>query len=96
MFLGSVTPKNFIKSDFNFEKKRPLIYVYLNAGEITPAVYQKVILDTFSGSEFDVIVTAGGNPRFKSSVSSNTSNVHFMNMVPSDKGIANISEQNPR
>jgi len=34
------------------------------------------------GSEFDVIVTAGGNPRFKSSVSSNVSNVYFMNMVP--------------
>lgn len=33
MFLGSVTPKNFIKSDFNFEKKRSLIYVYLSAGK---------------------------------------------------------------
>lgn len=87
IFLGSVTPKNFIKSDFNFEKKRPLIYVYLSAGQITPDVYQKVILDTFLGSEFDVIVTAGGNPQFKSSVSSNTSNVHFMEMVPSDKVI---------
>lgn len=87
IFLGSVTPENFIKSDFNFEKKRPLIYVYLSAGEIKPDVYQKVILDTFSSSEFDVIVTAGGNPRFKSSESSDTNNVHFMNMVPSDKVI---------
>ncbi|MDR3598057.1 nucleotide disphospho-sugar-binding domain-containing protein [Clostridium sp.] len=87
IFLGSVTPKNFIKSDFNFEKKRPLIYIYLSVGEITPDVYQKVILDTFLDSEFDVIVTAGGNSRFKSSVSSNTSNVHFMDMVPSDKVI---------
>jgi UDP:flavonoid glycosyltransferase YjiC (YdhE family) len=85
IFLGSVLPKDFIKSDFNFEKKRPLIYVYLSAGEITPDLYQKVILDTFLGSEFDVIVTAGGNPGFKSSVNSNTSNVHFMNMVPADK-----------
>lgn len=87
IFLGSVTPKNFIRSEFNFEKKRPLIYVYLSAGEIKPDVYQKVILDTFLGSEFDVIVTAGGNPQFKSSVRSNTSNVHFMEMVPSDKVI---------
>lgn len=85
IFLGSVTPKNFIKSDFNFEKKRPLIYVYLSAGAITPDMYQKIILDTFLGSEFDVIVTAGGNPRFKGSTNSNTENVHFMNMVPSDK-----------
>lgn len=87
IFLGSVTPKNFIKSDFNFEKKRPLIYVYLSAGQIIPNIYQKVISDTFLGSEFDVIVTGGGNPQFKSSVSSNTSNVHFMDMVPSDKVI---------
>jgi len=85
IFLGSVTPKNFIKSDFNFEKKRPMIYVYLSAGGISPNVYQKVILDTFLGSEFDVIVTAGGNPNFRSSENSNTSNVHFMSMVPSDK-----------
>ncbi|WP_297424475.1 nucleotide disphospho-sugar-binding domain-containing protein [Clostridium sp.] len=87
IFLGSVTPKNFIKSDFNFEKKRPLIYVYLSAGQITPDIYQKVILDTFLGLEFDVIVTGGGNPQFKSNVNFNTSNVHFMNMVPSDKVI---------
>ncbi|EKQ53721.1 MULTISPECIES: nucleotide disphospho-sugar-binding domain-containing protein [unclassified Clostridium] len=87
IFLGSVTPKNFIKSDFDFEKKRPLIYVYLSAGQITPDAYQKVILDTFLGSEFDVIVTAGGNPQFKSNVNSNTRNVHFMNVVPSDKVI---------
>ncbi|WP_459481145.1 glycosyltransferase [Clostridium saccharoperbutylacetonicum] len=85
IFLGSVTPKNFIKSDFNFEKKRPLIYVYLSASQITPAIYEKVILDAFLGSEFDVIVTAGGNPSFKSNVFSNNSNVHFMSMVPSDK-----------
>ena len=87
IYLGSVTPKNFIHSDFNFEKKRPLIYVYLSVGEIKPDVYQKVILDTFLGSEFDVIVTGGGNPQFKRSVISNTSNVHFMDMVPSDKVI---------
>lgn len=93
IFLGSIIPKNFIKSNFNFEKKRPLIYVYLSAGAITPDIYQKIILDTFLGSEFDVIVTAGGNPRFKGSINSNTGNVHFMNMVPSDKvlKIANIA-----
>lgn len=87
IYLGSVTPKNFIKSDFTFVKKHPLVYVYLSIGEIKPDVYQKVILDTFLGSEFDVIVTGGGTPQFKSDVSSNTSNVHFMNMVPSDKVI---------
>ncbi|MBA2886008.1 glycosyltransferase [Clostridium beijerinckii] len=87
IYLGSVTPKNFIKSDFNFVKKRPLIYVYLSVGEIKPDVYQKVILDTFLGSEFDIIVTGGGTPQFKSDMSSNTSNVHFMDMVPSDKVI---------
>lgn len=87
IYLGSVTPKNFIKSDFRFEKKRPLIYVYLSAGEIKPDIYEKIILDTFWGTEFDVIVTAGGNPRFKTSMSSDTDNVHFMDMVPADKVI---------
>lgn len=87
IYLGSVTPKNFIKSNFNFVKKRPLVYAYLSVGEIKPDVYQKVILDTFLGSEFDVIVTGGGTPQFRSDVSSNTSNVHFMDMVPSDKVI---------
>lgn len=87
IYLGSVTPKNFIKSDFSFKKKRPLVYVYLSVGEIKPAVYQNVILDTFLGSEFDVIVTGGGTTQFKNDVSSNTSNVHFMDMVPSDKVI---------
>lgn len=88
IFLGSMVPKNFIRADFKFEKKRPLIYVYLSVGEIKPDVYQKVLLETFSGSEFDVIVTGGGNPRFKSDADSIAdNNVHFMNMVPSDKVI---------
>lgn len=87
IYLGSVTPKNFIKSDFNFVKKRPLVYVYLSVGEIKPDVYQNIILDTFSGSEFDVIVTGGGTHQFKSDIRSNTANVHFMDMVPSDKVI---------
>lgn len=86
IFLGSVSPKNFIKTDFKFEKKRPLIYVYLSAGQITPEIYQKVMLDAFSDSEFDVIVTAGGNPRFNKNIAT-SSNIHFMTMVPSDKVI---------
>lgn len=52
IFLGSVSPKNFIKTD----------------------------------SEFDVIVTAGGNPRFNKNIAT-SSNIHFMTMVPSDKVI---------
>ena len=87
IYLGSVTPKNFVHSDFNFEKKNPLIYVYLSVGELKPDVYQKMILDTFLGSEFDVIVTGGGNPQLKRSVDFNNSNVHFMDMVPADKVI---------
>ena len=85
MFLGSLLPKNFVKADFNFEKKRPLIYVYLSVGGLKPDVYQKMILDTFSGSEFDVIVTGGGALRFSDDEILNNDNVHFMNMVPSDK-----------
>ncbi|WP_455799036.1 glycosyltransferase [Clostridium butyricum] len=87
IYLGSVTPKNFIKSDFNFIKKNPLVYVYLSVGEIKPDVYQKIILDTFKSSEFDVIVTGGGTPQFKSDKNYNNSNVYFMEMVPSDKVI---------
>nr|WP_257676354.1 nucleotide disphospho-sugar-binding domain-containing protein [Clostridium felsineum] len=85
VFLGSITPKNFTKINFNFEKKRPLIYVYLSVGEVASEVCQKVILDTFLNSEFDVIATAGGNPRFKDSVNYSAKNVHFLNMVPSDE-----------
>lgn len=80
-------PKNFIKSDFNFEKKRPLIYVYLSVGEIKPDVYQKVLLETFLGSEFDVIVTGGGTSCFGSDLDFNDNNVHFVNMLPADKAI---------
>ncbi|ETI87961.1 MAG: hypothetical protein Q607_CBUC00214G0075 [Clostridium butyricum DORA_1] len=87
IYLGSVTPKNFIKSDFNFIKKNPLVYVYLSVGEIKPDVYKKIILDTFKSSEFDVIVTGGGTPQFKSDKNYNNSNVYFMEMVPSDKVI---------
>lgn len=82
IYLGSVTPNNFVETNFSFEKKRPLIYVYLSVGELKPDVYQKIILDTFEGSEFDVIVTGGGVPRF---IEKENNNVHFLSMVPSDK-----------
>lgn len=93
IFLGSVTPKNFTKLEFKFEKKKPLVYVYLSASKISPEVYEKVILDAFTNSEFEVIVTAGGNSRFKRNIDSNIENVHFMDMVPADKvmEIADIS-----
>lgn len=85
IFLGSIIPRNFTKSDFEFEKKRPLIYIYLSVGEIDPEVYKRVILETFKDSEFDVIVTTGGNSRFNINLDYDTGNVHFMNMVPADK-----------
>ncbi len=87
IFLGSVTPKNFIKSEFHFKKVRPLIYVYLSVGQLKPEIYEKVIVDAFEGSKFDVIVTAGGNQRCKSDNDLSSGNVHFMNMVPADEVI---------
>lgn len=85
IYLGSTLPKNFMKSDFKFEKTRPLIYVYLSVSQIPQDIYKNVIADAFTGSEFDVIVTEGGSPRFKGSSDADTDNVHFLEMVPADK-----------
>lgn len=84
-YCGSILPEGFLNKKFEWRKVRPLIYIYLSMSQIAPKLYERVLIDTFSRSEFDVIVTAGGNPYFKKKGDYSIGNVHFFQFVPSNK-----------
>jgi hypothetical protein len=84
-YVGSIVPDNFSKQEFNWIKKKPLIYVYLSVGQITPRIYIKELINTFSDSAFDVLVAIGDNPFLQGNDRFSVGNVHFYKHLPSDK-----------
>lgn len=85
MYTGSLIPENFSKSNFKWNKKRPLIYVYLSSSQVAPQHYEKVMIEAFAKSEFDVIVTAGGHSYFKKKGDYKIGNVYFYQIIPTDQ-----------
>jgi len=85
IYVGSLIPENFARREFTWDKKRPLIYVYLSHSQVAPQHYEKELIEAFASSEYDVIVTGGGNPYFKKKGEYTVGNVHFFNVISSDQ-----------
>jgi UDP:flavonoid glycosyltransferase YjiC (YdhE family) len=85
IYSGSILPERITAAQFHWEKKRPLIFVYLSVGQITPKKYMKVLVDSFARSEFDVIVAAGDHPYFRKHDTFTEGNVHFFRFVPGEE-----------
>ncbi|HEX2954404.1 MAG TPA: glycosyltransferase [Bacillota bacterium] len=84
-FMGGIIPENFSKSSWNWEKKRPLIYVYMSIGQISAELAERVLIDTFAESEYDVIFAGAGHPYFEKKDEYTVGNVHFRRYVPADQ-----------
>jgi UDP:flavonoid glycosyltransferase YjiC (YdhE family) len=85
IYTGSILPERITADQFHWEKKRPLIFVYLSVGQITPKRYMKVLVGAFARSEFDVIVAAGDHPYFRTHDTFTEGNVHFYRFVPAEE-----------
>jgi UDP:flavonoid glycosyltransferase YjiC (YdhE family) len=85
LFVGSLLPNRILDQPFTWEKKRPLVYVYLSIGQLTPQKYMKVLVESFARSEFDVVVAAGDHPAFQGKNVITEGNVHFYRVIPSEE-----------
>ena len=85
VYTGSILPERIMTAQFQWEKKRPLIFVYLSVGQITPQKYMKVLVEAFAHSEFDVIAAAGDHPYFRTHETFTDGNVHFHRFVPAEE-----------
>ena len=85
IYTGSILTERIVATQFHWEKKRPLIFVYLSVGQITPKKYMKVLADAFARSEFDVIVAVGDHPYFRTHDTLTEGNVHFYRFVPAEE-----------
>jgi UDP:flavonoid glycosyltransferase YjiC (YdhE family) len=84
-FVGSIVPKKFAGQPWTWEKKRPLVYVYLSIGQIAAQLAEKVLTDAFAESEFDVFLAGAGHPYFEKKGEYQIGNVHFHRYLPSDE-----------
>jgi MGT family glycosyltransferase len=84
-FVGSIVPDKFSGQSWSWEKKRPLIYVYLSIGQITAQLAEKVLVDAFAESDFDVFLAGAGHPYFEKKGEYQIGNVHFRRYLPSDE-----------
>ena len=84
-FVGSIVPERFSGQPWVWEKKRPLIYVYLSIGQITAQLAEKVLSDAFAESDFDVFLSGAGHPHFEKNGEYQIGNVHFRRYLPSDE-----------
>jgi UDP:flavonoid glycosyltransferase YjiC (YdhE family) len=85
LFIGSLLPNRILNQPFAWEKKRPLVFVYLSIGQLTPQKYMKVLVESFARSEFDVVVAAGDHPAFQGKNVITEGNVHFYRVIPSEE-----------
>lgn len=84
-FVGSIVPEGFSGRPWTWEKKRPLIYVYLSIGQITAQLAEEVLVDAFAESEFDVFLAGAGHPYFEKRGEYQIGNVHFRRYLPADE-----------
>ena len=84
-FVGSIVPERFSGQPWFWEKKRPLIYVYLSTGQITAQLAEKVLAGAFAESDFDVFLAGAGHPYFEKKGEYQIGNVHFLRYLPSDE-----------
>jgi UDP:flavonoid glycosyltransferase YjiC (YdhE family) len=84
-YVGSIVPDKFLGQSWDWEKRRPLIYVYLSIGQITPQLAEEVLTSAFSQSDFDVVFSGAGHPYFEKKGEFNVGNVHFFQYVPADE-----------
>jgi UDP:flavonoid glycosyltransferase YjiC (YdhE family) len=85
IFVGSLLPNRIVNQNFAWEKKRPLVFVYLSIGQLTPQKYMKVLTESFARSEFDVVVAAGDHPFFRGKDVLTEGNVHFFRVIPAEE-----------
>ncbi|MBN1120331.1 MAG: glycosyl transferase [Anaerolineae bacterium] len=84
-FVGSIVPEKFADRSWDWDKHRPLIYVYLSIGQITPQLAEKVLTGAFAESDFDVVFSGAGHPYFEKKGEYQIGNVHFFQYLPSDE-----------
>jgi MGT family glycosyltransferase len=84
-FVGSIVPERFSGQSWTWEKKRPLVYVYLSIGQITAQQAEAVLIDAFAKSDFDVFLAGAGHPYFEKKGEYQIGNVHFRRYLPSDE-----------
>jgi hypothetical protein len=86
-YTGGIIPKNFSKSTWVWDKKRPLIYVYLSIGQISAQRAEQVLTAAFAESDFDVVLAGAGHPYFENKTEYQVGHVHFLHFVPADQVI---------
>ena len=84
-YVGSIVPEKFLGQSWNWEKRRPLIYVYLSIGQITPQLAEEVLTEAFAQSDFDVVFSGAGHPYFEKRGEYQVGNVHFFHFLPTDE-----------
>jgi len=84
-FVGSLVPEKFSCQPWAWEKKRPVVYVYLSIGQITAQLAEKVLINAFAESNFDVLLAGAGHPYFEKKGEYQIGNVHFFRYLPSDE-----------
>jgi UDP:flavonoid glycosyltransferase YjiC (YdhE family) len=84
-FVGNIVPEKFSGRSWDWEKRQPLIYVYLSIGQITPQLAEKVLADAFSESDFDVVFSGAGHPYFEKKGEYQIGNVRFFRYLPADE-----------
>jgi len=84
-YTGSLLPNKFTNEPFCWNKVRPLIYVYLGVGQISPDRYIRELTNAFEKSDYDVITAIGDHPYVKKQSTYSIGNVHFFRMVPSEQ-----------
>jgi UDP:flavonoid glycosyltransferase YjiC (YdhE family) len=84
-YTGSLLPERFSNEPFYWNKVRPLIYVYLGVGQISPDRYIRELTNAFGRSDYDVILAIGDHPYVKKQNTYSIGNVHFYRIVPSEE-----------
>jgi UDP:flavonoid glycosyltransferase YjiC (YdhE family) len=84
-YIGDLIPENFSQTSWDWNKKRPLIYVYLSIGQISAELAERVLIETFAKMDVDVIVAGAGHPYFEKRGEYRVGNVQFHRVLPADK-----------
>ncbi|MFN2298020.1 MAG: nucleotide disphospho-sugar-binding domain-containing protein [Anaerolineales bacterium] len=84
-YVGSINPEKYLGKTWKWDKRQPLIYVYLSIGQITPQLAEKVLADAFADSDFDVVFSGAGHPYFEKRGEYRIGNVHFFRYLPTDE-----------
>ncbi|MBN1440044.1 MAG: hypothetical protein JW929_11600 [Anaerolineales bacterium] len=84
-FLGSLIPEKFSGQSWAWEKRRPLVYVYLSIGQISAPAAEKTLAAAFAESDFDVVLAGAGHPYFEKRGEYRIGNVRFFRFLPSDE-----------